>query len=244
MTSCTSAAGRAISLYLFDIDGTILRGSTTVHREAFRHAYRTVYRRDALSLDGISAAGRTDRWLLAETLRQHGVDEDTISRAMPEAFAAMAAYVEANLPDLHEHVLPGVPEVLLGLRAEGATLGLLTGNLRAIAFAKMRAAGLAQFFSTGGFGEESEERPDLVPVALRESGNLLAQDAVIIGDTPLDVAAGRSAGAQTAGVATGPFSEDDLRMAGADLVLPSLADASRAVDLLLALTKAPGIVNL
>ena len=57
------------ALYLFDIDWTLIRGGTPAHREAFTPAYREVYGLD-LSLDGISAAGRTDTWLLAEPLRR------------------------------------------------------------------------------------------------------------------------------------------------------------------------------
>lgn len=219
----------------------MLRGSTPVHRDAFAHAYRTVYGRE-LSLDGISAAGRTDLWLLFEPLRRAGVSPDIIRAGVPEAFRVMTAYVEKHVPDLHDRLLPGVPGVPAGLHAEGQQLGLLTGNLRGIALAKMRAAGLDVYFQTGGFGSESEERSHLVPVALRHASQqagrtISAEEVVIIGDTPLDIAAGAACGTQTVGVATGPFSEEDLRRAGAHLVLPSLAPAPQTVQVLLALTR-------
>jgi phosphoglycolate phosphatase-like HAD superfamily hydrolase len=56
---------------------------------------------------------------------------------------------------------------------------------------------------------------------------------VLVGDTPLDVAAGREGGARVVAVATGHYDEDTLRAAGADVVLPGLGDTRRAVEAIL-----------
>lgn len=232
------------ALFLFDIDGTVLRGSTDVHRDAFRHAFETVYGLP-LSLDGVPAAGRTDTWLLLEVLRRAGIEGEEARARMPNAFVAMQDFTEEHLGDLREKVLPGVPEVLAGLHHAGQMLGLLTGNLSRIAMAKMRHAGLAQYFDTGGFGEESEVRSHLVPVAIRHAseraGRAISPDrAIVIGDTPFDTEAGQVHGTKTVGVATGPFDEEQLRVAGTDLVLPSFADARAALGALLRLAGASG----
>jgi phosphoglycolate phosphatase-like HAD superfamily hydrolase len=47
------------------------------------------------------------------------------------------------------------------------------------------------------------------------------QNCLMIGDTTVDIRAGRAAGAQTVGVLCGFGTERELRRAGADLVLPS-----------------------
>jgi phosphoglycolate phosphatase len=47
--------------------------------------------------------------------------------------------------------------------------------------------------------------------------------AVYVGDTPADMAAAAQAGARAVGVTTGSFTERDLRAAGAQTVLESLA---------------------
>lgn len=224
-------------LFLFDIDGTLLRGATSVHRESFGHAYRTVYSLP-LSLDGVSAAGRTDTWLLAEPLRRHGLGDEEIWDKMPAAFESMQRFAEEYLGDLRDRVLPGIPEVLSALQAHGQLLGLLTGNLSRIALAKLRHAGLGGYFDTGGFGEESEFRADLIPVALRHASVLAGRDippggTIVIGDTPMDIKAGRTHGTHTAGVATGTCSVEELHAAGADLVFPSFEDVSHVVRKLL-----------
>lgn len=231
-------------LFLFDIDGTLLRGSTQVHRQAFAEVFKSFYGIDT-SLDGLQAAGRTDTWLFEEPLRHAGLPESDIRKCMPEAFKAMEAYVDQHLDDLHDKVLPGVRQVLAALDEDGALLGLLTGNLRGIAFAKMRKAGLAQYFDTGGFGGESVDRAHLVPVALRHAGEATGHTiqpgrAVVIGDTPLDIAAGANCGTKTVGVATGPFSLEQLAEAGADLVLSSLDEPDMAARLKSLLTAETG----
>lgn len=227
------------ALFLFDIDGTMLRGGTEVHRDSFAHIYKTVYGL-ALSLEGIAASGRTDTWLLAEPLRRRGLSDESIQVSMPLAFARMAEYVEKHLGDLKPCVLPGVRETLTLLRERGELLGLLTGNLTRIAYAKLAHAGLSGFFGSGGFGEESEIRAHLVPVAVASAAHhigypIAPERVVIIGDTPMDIEAGQVHGARTVGVATGYFSVDDLCHAGADLVLATMSDSSQVVKELLSL---------
>jgi phosphoglycolate phosphatase len=224
-------------LFLFDIDGTLLRGGIEVHRDAFAHAFREVYEMP-LDLDGISAGGRTDTWLLAEPLRRRGVLDEAIWAKMREAFRLMEAYVDEHLGDLRDRVLPGVGEVLGRLRREGQVLGILTGNLSRIAASKLDKADLSQHFDAGGFGEESELRAHLVPVAVAKAGKISGHkfrydQVVVIGDTPLDVEAGRAHHARTVAVATGPYDLAALEECGADLVLPSLADARASVAALM-----------
>jgi N-acetyl-D-muramate 6-phosphate phosphatase len=49
-------------------------------------------------------------------------------------------------------------------------------------------------------------------------------ECLMVGDTVVDIRAGRSAGAQTVGVLCGFGTEKELRRAGADLIIPSTAD--------------------
>jgi phosphoglycolate phosphatase len=60
---------------------------------------------------------------------------------------------------------------------------------------------------------------------------------VLVGDTPLDVAAGRAGGARTVAVATGPYRADELAATGADAVLEDLRDPEAALAAILGLTR-------
>lgn len=51
-----------------------------------------------------------------------------------------------------------------------------------------------------------------------------AENCLMVGDTTVDIRAGKAAGAQTVGVLCGFGQEAELRRAGADLILPGTAD--------------------
>jgi phosphoglycolate phosphatase len=50
------------------------------------------------------------------------------------------------------------------------------------------------------------------------------RDCLIVGDTTVDIRAGRAAGAQTVGVLCGFGEQDELERAGADLIVTTTAD--------------------
>ena len=113
--------------------------------------------------------------------------------------------------------------------APGITVGLLTGNIAAGAAAKMRHFGLDRHFAFGAYGCDHADRNRLGPVALeraeRHAGrSFTAEETLVIGDTPKDIDCARAMGARCLAVATGRFSADDLRDAGATRVVASLDD--------------------
>ncbi|WP_326796438.1 HAD hydrolase-like protein [Streptomyces sp. NBC_01808] len=105
-------------------------------------------------------------------------------------------------------------------------------NVRAVAEIKLQVFGLDRHirWEVGAYGEEHDERADLVALALERAG-VPAADTVLIGDTPADVAAGLQQGVRVLAVASGHSSEDVLRQAGADVVLSSLEDPRLLVKL-------------
>src|SRR5215210_7760342 len=62
--------------------------------------------------------------------------------------------------------------------------------------------------------ERSKPFPDIFEAALKQLPGLNPSDAVVVGDTPYDAEAARTAGMKTVGVLCGGFAEDALRSAG------------------------------
>jgi phosphoglycolate phosphatase len=151
---------------------------------------------------------------------------------VPEALASLASLAAAG-PGGSDLVRPPVL----------VRQSVLTGNIRPLAEVKLGALGLGDplDLAIGAYGDMDEVRAELVRVARTAaaaaggsggSGGSGAADfegeaTVLVGDTPLDVAAALATGARAVGVATGNFTEAELAAAGAHAVLPDLSDPAR-----------------
>ncbi len=116
-------------------------------------------------------------------------------------------------------------ELLTALQSRpDVRLGLATGNFREGAELKLSHYGLWRFFDDGAFGEDGEERAELVAAAISrmsDGGGELDRSAVyVIGDTVYDIEAAKANGAIAVAVNTGGTTADRLRAAGARLPLP------------------------
>lgn len=220
---------------LFDVDQTLLDCAGSGRKAMTAAMRRCCGVEDATA--GIRFAGRTDPALVAEMVQTHA-RHATLTPALFQD--VMEAYL-SELPSLLEsiggaRVLPGVVPLLEGLQAAGVLLGLATGNVARGASIKLRSTSVLDgFFSFGGYGDDHPERPGLTAVAVQRcraltTTPLSAQQIALVGDTPADIAAGRSVGAFTVGVATGSFTETQLRACGADLVVRELTEASLLIQ--------------
>jgi phosphoglycolate phosphatase len=224
------ASYRAVArLVLWDIDGTLV-DSAGLGRDAFWDAFERVT--GAQPERPVPFAGRTDPEIALDLLAAAGIDHGEQLLPQFEQALATAMAERAHLVRERGRPLPGVREALERLDAERAvTQSLLTGNIAPNAEVKLGAFGLTELLDMeiGAYGSDHRRRGELVAVARRKALDLRGAafqpgEIVLIGDTPLDVAAAIEGGARAVGVATGPYEEDDLRHAGADAVLPDLAN--------------------
>ena len=124
-------------------------------------------------------------------------------------------------------VFDGVHDTLTALSEMGTVLGLVTGNIEGAARIKMERSHLNRYFAFGGYGTDSRDRAELTQAAIDRAEILHGHDLdpaeiMVVGDTPRDVEAARAVGAISVTVATGEYTQEQLRAAGADHVLPNL----------------------
>jgi phosphoglycolate phosphatase-like HAD superfamily hydrolase len=79
---------------------------------------------------------------------------------------------------------------------------------------------------TGLSAPHTKPYPDPILLAAREM-DVRPQDCLMIGDTTVDMRAGKAAGAQTVGVLCGFGEEPELKQLGADLILNSTGDLTQ-----------------
>jgi phosphoglycolate phosphatase len=220
-------AERRTQAILFDIDGTLIStggASDRSWKAAFKELHGVDVDPPAVTGKGVpdpevgrvvfaSAIGREPTSEEADALMRRRLDH------LPGEVASSPNYV----------VKDGVVEVLEKLIVDGKMLGLTTGNVEEAAHIKLSRANLNRFFSFGGYGSDSSDRTELTRKAL-ERGRLVSGRTLDLertfscGDTPRDVEAGHGAGLRVVGVATGEYTVDELREAGADAAVASLRD--------------------
>jgi phosphoglycolate phosphatase-like HAD superfamily hydrolase len=189
---------------------------------------------DAFS--NIQMAGRTDTWLLSSAGAAHGVLPSNLATFQ----SAYLAHLERELesPNPRKTIMPGIRDLLDALAVrDDVYLALLTGNYEQAARLKLEHFDLWRYFTCGAFADDASDRNSLLPKALariRDCGGPAAApaDVIVVGDTPHDVECALAAQARAVGVATGPFTEQQLRDSGAEVVFKDLSDTAAFLRLL------------
>jgi phosphoglycolate phosphatase len=211
---------------LFDVDGTLIDtgGSGT---RSWKAAFEKLYGVPA-DIGDYSLAGQTDPQVARATFR--GVlDRDPAQDELSNLYAQYLLFLSEDIWTSEKYrVLAAAEQTLVRLEEAGVMLGLVSGALEGAARTKLMPANLNRFFLFGAYGTDSPDRAKLTSIAIDKATRLHTQltpaQVYVVGDTPLDIAAARAAGAVSVGVASGAYSTDTLEAAGADHMLDSLED--------------------
>ena len=215
-----------MKLFLFDLDQTLINTGGAGLRALDRACLHLFGISNAMQ--GISPHGKTDPAIAREILRVR------FDKHAPESNGEIRLILDAYLSFLKEEVeasakyrvLPGITSILDEMSArKDVALGLATGNLETGARIKLDRGRMNRYFAFGGFGSDSEDRTELVRKAAEKAAaqygkTIPASDIFVIGDTPLDIDAGKRAGFRTVGVATGSYSMEQLLDSGANVAIP------------------------
>jgi phosphoglycolate phosphatase-like HAD superfamily hydrolase len=231
-----------LRILLWDIDGTLLHSP---RRGAFKD-YTVPMLEEVFGTAGrlpqMVVAGMTDLQIVAEALKDEGFTNEHILERIDhlrESYMTAMHKATSNNEEFFE-LLPGVREVLQAVsdhpRYHSA---LLTGNIQAAANLKMKLVGISEFFDLpGAFGDESHDRRHLPAFAAeriraRLEIDLLAEQFIVIGDTPNDIECARHFGARSLAVGTGRlYGKDDLLACDPDALLPNLSDLALVMETL------------
>jgi phosphoglycolate phosphatase len=198
--------------YLFDIDGTLLNSRDRVHYDAFHTALDRVYHCSS-RIDNVPVHGNTDIGILRAAAKLCGIGPEPFDKGLAEAQQIMGDEVEHHAADLRPELCPSVRELLNGLYRDGKMMGVCTGNLQRIGWTKLKAAGIRDRFTVGGFSDRHEFRHDIFQDAMEQAKVHLGADARIcfVGDTPNDILAAQKLGMPVLAVATGIYKVEQLQ---------------------------------
>ena len=204
---------------LFDVDGTLISNAKSIgdERNRFLASIYSVVGSEP-SVVPSNLAGMVDPQICKILLAETGLDEEKVGYFLPKVLARMREiYREMEKrPVLNE----GVEELLRILAAsKNHIVGVLTGNLSAVAEEKLKITGITSYFAEGFYADDYLDRNSLIEDAVKKcvmSHRLPdRKNVLIIGDTPRDVSAANAAKATSIGIASGVFSMEQLSQANA-----------------------------
>jgi phosphoglycolate phosphatase len=217
-----------MTIVLLDIDGTLIRTGRAGSR-AMNRAFQDLFG-IAGAFENVQMAGRTDKWILDDAASRSGIDLSGENFRLFRERYFFRLMETLREPTPGKGVLPGVRRVLEMLDSrDDVFAALLTGNCEEGARIKLQHFDIWKFFRCGAYGDEVTDRNQLFDIAMRRAEAcgapaLKPSDVVVVGDTVLDVACAKAAGARSVAVATGPCDVETLKKSGADVVVRDLND--------------------
>ena len=224
-----------MKLLLFDIDGTMVKGSGMGSR-LLQRAGESLFGRE-FNTKNLNTAGKIDPQILEELkIINPTLDLEKHRHAFKKRYLKELELELEHPPE--NYVLKGVHDLISALLRQKVTLGLLTGNYASAANLKLKAGGFqTQHFEITAFSDDAITRNDLPPNAINNYQQnkrieIHPAEVMIIGDTPRDIECAKVNGCHAFAVATGSFSYEQLQASGADTVAHDFQDSSLLLDLL------------
>ncbi|MEM3587122.1 MAG: HAD family hydrolase, partial [Candidatus Jordarchaeaceae archaeon] len=117
--------------------------------------------------------------------------------------------------------IPGAVELVRKLKDKGFKLGIFTFNKSYVVNFLLSRIGIRDLFDAV-VGRDNVERPKPDSSHLNKTLSLLgvkAEETIVVGDHPNDIVSARRVGAKSIGVLSSGHTVEELKSAGADLVL-------------------------
>lgn len=207
---------------LFDMDG-VLYDSMPNHAIAWQESMAQqgiqMTAEDAYATEGARGVD-TIRQMVK---RQQG---RVIDEAEAQRMYDVKSHIFHSLPEAP--VMPGIQELMRKIKASGLQVGVVTGSGQRPLIQRI----LKDFgdfvdethITTAYDVERGKPAPDPYLTGLQKAGDLTPSEAIVVENSPLGVRAGYSAHIFTVAVNTGPLPDEELLMAGANLIFPTMQE--------------------
>jgi phosphoglycolate phosphatase len=211
---------------LLDLDGTIVDS-----REAYLEAMKTAFRSIGHKLIDVGTVTE-----IPKRLEQNLAIDDLLIGLDVKSFLGIYLRTYYENTATKSKLIPNVSEALRRL-SEKANLALTTMRYvsKQQVLKELEKLGVAKYFRivlTALDTCNSKPSPEALLKCAREF-NVETGRCVVVGDSVVDIRAGKNAGAKTVGVLTGIFSRKELEAEKPDLILESVNELPESLDLLL-----------
>ena len=214
-----------IKAVIFDIDGTLI-DSVDLHARAWRETFKKF--------------GREIEY--EEVRRQIGKGGDQLMPVFfsEEELERFGEEMEEYRGDLFKReympqvrAVPAVRELFERVRGGGLRIALASSAKEEELKVYKEIANVADLVeeeTSADDADKSKPHPDIFEAALSRLGDMRADEAIVVGDTPWDAVAAGKLRLLTVGVLCGGFPEADLRAAGCSDIYRDPADLLARYD--------------
>jgi 2-phosphoglycolate phosphatase len=209
---------------VLDLDGTLVDSLPHLFR-AFREAVRPFVRRPPTDAEIVATFGPAERGCLERLLSNPELARPDSLTHLNEAHAAFLRLYESNHAQ-GVRLFPGMEQVLDAAERNGWRLAVFTGKGRPSALFTLEQLGVLPRLAavvTSDDVPRHKPAPDGILAILQQVG-MSPREALVVGDAPADIQAGRAAGCPTAAALWGAFSRTDLLAAQPDYILHQPTD--------------------
>lgn len=128
---------------------------------------------------------------------------------------------EVNRKSLIPSLFPGVKETLFRLKEEGYVLSVASSRMSASLNGFLQDMGIAEAISfVLGADNVVRAKPHPEPVLITlDALGFRAEEALVVGDMPVDIQMGKAAGTRTCAVTYGNSTREELQASGADYLI-------------------------
>ncbi len=212
---------RPCRLFLFDLDGTLIDSKADISKSVNIAL-------DRLHLPTVAVSriagfvGEGVRKLIQRALRESTGAEPAPAQ-IEEAIPVYLEEYERHLLDSTK-LYPGIREALNALW--WADCAVITNKPENFSRTILQHLGIADRFCDILGGDRMDERkPDPAPLRwVMNKRHAVPSETAMVGDSRVDIQAGKAAGAMTCGVLGGFGTRADLEAAGCDLIVETLAE--------------------
>lgn len=218
-------------LVLFDIDGTILKMKWGVSREIFAGYLVKLFGREIPDKNIPNFHGMTDMQIIKEIAENINFPFEKIQNRLYDIWEELSDDFASHCTKENIELMPGIVNLLELLDSDDRIkLGLLTGNIKRNAYAKLDAYNLSRFFPVGAFGNDGYDRNTLPKIVFERANNFWygskfnANNSMLTGDSPRDIECGKVNSIAVLAVATGGIDAEILKEYNPEYIFEDFSD--------------------
>ena len=215
----------SIRVVIFDFDGTLADTRKTIvlaKQETMRFA--------GLEVKDEETCASTIGYSAREGFKKlyPDITDDVLDVLVPKYRSTFDELVQKMPPEL----FPGTRQVLDSLKEKGYVRTIATARNKTSLYEFLDGWGMTSEFSyilTGDDALPLKPNPDAVIKTLKDL-SFQPEEALVVGDMPMDVLMGKNAGAFVCGVTYGNAKREELLESGADYVIDSICELPGVIE--------------